>query len=68
MAIVNIDRDGERVAMISADYFTRDELDWLESAARRAAGDDIAAGLGTCDVLTALARKLAFLARGPSAA
>jgi hypothetical protein len=53
----------EQVEMVPADYFTREELDWLESAARRAARDTIvAAAAGELDNL---ARKVARLARGP---
>ncbi len=65
MAIVNIDLGGEQVPMISADYFSRDELDWLQCAADRASRDAYANGRAAW--LAALAGKLAHLARGPSA-
>lgn len=54
----------EQVAMIAADYFSRDELDWLEEAASRAAMGALSRTHG--DGLSALARKLAHLACGPS--
>jgi malonyl CoA-acyl carrier protein transacylase len=45
----------------AVDYFTRDEVDWLESAARIAADDHIARALGTGDALRDLAAKVARL-------
>ncbi len=50
--------------MVAADYFSRDELDWLEGAARRAAANTFVAD----EALIVLGRKLARLARGPSLA
>lgn len=56
----------EQVPMVAADYFSRDELDWLEAAARRAARDSMVPS--SVEPLDVLARKLAVLARGPSVA
>ncbi len=54
----------ELVAMVPADYFSRDELEWLEGEARQASRDTMLPG--AVEPLSELARKLAFLARGPS--
>jgi hypothetical protein len=54
----------EQVPMVPLDYLTAAELDWLESAARRAAGDGIAESTKATDALLELAGKLRLLRRG----
>lgn len=49
----------EQVPMLPADYFNRDEIDWLQSAARRAADDTMVPS--AAEPLRELARKLARL-------
>lgn len=48
----------EQVPMVAIDYFTPDELEWLEAAARLAAGDKIAKFAAATDALMELALKL----------
>lgn len=48
----------EQVPMLPADYFTADEVEWLESAARLAAGDEISRAASSSDALLEMARKL----------
>lgn len=55
----------EQVPMLPGDYFTSDELDWVESAARRAAADRIAQAARATDALMELARKVHRLRRSP---
>jgi hypothetical protein len=51
----------EQVSMMTADYFSRAEIEWLESAARNAASDRIAAFAKSTDDLMELAGKLRTL-------
>lgn len=55
----------EQIPMLPGDYFTSEELDWVESAARRAAADRIARAARAADALMELARKVHRLRRAP---
>jgi hypothetical protein len=55
----------EQIPMLPANYFTPSELDWVESAARRAAMDRIVKAAKAADALMELARKVRMLRRAP---